>query len=160
MAGALQEPPVSSHKAQGANLAAVDAADPALLPAVRQKWNMDAPRYEHMASIWEPPVSSHKAQGANFAAVDAADPALLPAAQQNRTWMHQDTNTRPVCGSLLCLLTRPRVQTLQLLMLLTLHICLQYSKKRTCMHQDTNTRPVCGRLLGLHTRPRAKPCRC
>ena len=33
MAGARQEPPVSSHKDQGANLAATAAADPALLPA-------------------------------------------------------------------------------------------------------------------------------
>lgn len=36
MAGALQDPPVSSHNAHGANLAAVDAADPALLPAARK----------------------------------------------------------------------------------------------------------------------------
>lgn len=33
MAGALQDPPVSSQRDHGANLAAVDAADPALLPA-------------------------------------------------------------------------------------------------------------------------------
>lgn len=36
IAGALQDPPVSSHSAQGANLAATDAADPALLPACKQ----------------------------------------------------------------------------------------------------------------------------
>ncbi len=32
MAGALQDPPVSSHRAQGAKRAAVEAAEPALLP--------------------------------------------------------------------------------------------------------------------------------
>lgn len=36
MAGARQEPPVSSHKDQGANLAATAAADPALLPEQTQ----------------------------------------------------------------------------------------------------------------------------
>ena len=36
MAGARQEPPVSSHKDQGANLAATAAADPALLPVQTQ----------------------------------------------------------------------------------------------------------------------------
>ena len=35
IAGALQDPPVSSHSAQGANLAATDAADPALLPVCK-----------------------------------------------------------------------------------------------------------------------------
>ena len=35
IAGALQDPPVSSHNAQGANLADTDAADPALLPVCK-----------------------------------------------------------------------------------------------------------------------------
>ena len=37
IAGALQLPPVSSHSAQGAIRAAMDAADPALEPAFRHK---------------------------------------------------------------------------------------------------------------------------
>lgn len=54
MAGARHDPPVSSHSAQGANLAATEAADPALLPA------------------------QPKLRFTNLAATEAADPALLP----------------------------------------------------------------------------------
>lgn len=46
MAGARQEPPVSSHRDHGAKRAAMDAAEPALLPAGVGQKPLDAVGFE------------------------------------------------------------------------------------------------------------------
>lgn len=86
MAGALQDPPVSSHSDHGANLAAMDDADPPLLPAAKKQKLRDGWELNRVANGNGPmaQLCVHRETQGISAAVVAACP-WLPGCSKDQT---------------------------------------------------------------------------